>query len=172
LHILKTVLGTIDKVNEVIAKAFSWLMIALVLTMTYEVVMRYGFSSPTIWSYDVSYFLSSLVLMMGMAYTLKIKGHVNIDIFYNRFSTRTKAILDVVFALTLFFPLWILMSKAMFAHVKFAWVMKEKSWVGSWLPIIYPFKTWVTVGVVMLLIQGVAEFIRDLYVAITGGERP
>lgn len=169
---LSRALGVVDKANEVIAKAFSWGMLLLVVTMTYEVVSRYGFSRPTIWSYDVSYFLSSLVIMMGMAYTLRIKGHVNIDIFYCRCSPRVKAILDVFFALLLFFPLWFLMSRVMFTHVQFSWAMKEKSWVGTWLPIIYPFKTWVTIGVIMLLLQGTAEFIRDLYVAITGGERP
>lgn len=172
MQLLKTILGAVDKTNEVLAKTFAWAMFLLVLTMAYEVVARYVFQSPTIWSYDVSYFLCSLALMMGMAYTLKKKGHVNIDIIYGRFSRRNKARIDIFFALLLFFPLWLLMSGVMIEHVQFSWGMRERSWVGSWLPIIYPYKTWVTIGVIMLLLQGTVEFIRDIYVAITGGERP
>ncbi len=168
---MKAILGTIDKVNEILAKSCAWAMFLLVLTMTYEVIARYVFQSPTIWSYDLSYFLSSLAIMMGMAYTLKNKGHVNIDIFYGRLSPRGKAKVNVLFTLLLFFPLWVLMSSAMIEHVQFAWGMRERSWVGSWLPIIYPFKTWVTIGVIMLLLQGTVEFIRDLHITITGGER-
>lgn len=169
---LKAVLNIIDRCNEVIAKVFAWAMVLLVLTMSYEVVSRYVFGNPTLWSYDVSYFLGSMTLMLGMAYTLRIKGHVSIDIIYNRFSPRVQALLYVIFALVLFFPLWILMVKAMVPHMLFSWANQEKSWVGTWQPIIYPFKTWITVGTIMLLLQGIAEFIRDLYVLVTGGERP
>ena len=172
MRILKLIFSAVDKANEFLAKLFAWAMFLLVLTMTFEVVSRYGFGKPTLWSYDMSYFLSSLVVMMGMAYTMRIKGHVNIDILYNRLSPRMKAAADVIFALILFFPLWYLITQAMFAHVRFAWAMKERSWVGTWLPVVYPYKTWVAVGIVMLFAQGCVEFIRNLYVAITGGERP
>jgi len=73
MNLLRRFLAAIDKINEVMAKTFAWAMFILVLTMTYEVISRYLFDSPTIWSYDVSYFLGSLTLMLGMAYTLKIK---------------------------------------------------------------------------------------------------
>jgi len=172
LNVLKAVLNVIDKFNEIVAKIFAWAMLLLTLTMTYEVVVRYGFDSPTIWSYDVSYMLGSMVLMFGMAYTLKIKGHVSIDIIFNRFSPRVQALLYVIFALTLFYPLWGMMVKVMIPHTLFSWARHERSWVGTWQPIVYPFKTWVTVGTVMLFLQGTAEFIRDLVVLITGGERP
>jgi TRAP-type mannitol/chloroaromatic compound transport system permease small subunit len=169
---VKLIFGLVDRANELLAKLFSWSIVLLVLTMTYEVISRYVFGAPTLWSYDVSYFLSSLMIMMGMAYTLRIKGHVNIDIVYSRFSPRARALLDVVFALILFFPLFVLIMAAMIPHVMFSWRIEERSWVGTWLPIIYPYKTWVAVGVGMLLVQGTVEFLRNLYVAITGGERP
>lgn len=172
LKTLSTILKAIDRMSELTAKTFAWAMLALVLTMSYEVLVRYVFNSPTQWSYDMSYFLGSMTLIFGMAYTLKIKGHVSIDIIYNRFSPRMQALLYVIFALALFFPLWILMVKAMLPHMIFSWKASEQSWVGTWQPIIYPFKTWVTLGIIMLLLQGIAEFIRDLVVLITGGERP
>lgn len=172
MNSLKTVLSTIDRFNEMVARIFSWAMLALVLTMAYEVVARYVFNAPTLWSYDLSYFLGSLTLMLGMAYTLRVKGHVSIDIFYSRFSPRVQALLYVIFALLLFFPLWGIMVSVMIPHMMFSWAEQEKSWVGTWQPIIYPFKTWITLGAIMLLLQGIAEFIRDLVVLVKGGDRP
>jgi len=172
LRIAVLVFRAVDRINEFLAKLFSWAMYLLVFTMVYEVISRYGFGRPTIWSYDVSYFLSSLVVMIGLAYTLSIKGHVRIDIFYHKFSSRMKALADVIFTLAFFFPLLYLLMSAMIPHVMFSWAQGERSWIGTWLPIIYPFKTWVMVGFGLLLIQGTVEFLRDLYVLITGGERP
>ncbi|MFZ5650386.1 MAG: TRAP transporter small permease subunit [Bacillota bacterium] len=172
MNSLKTILSTIDRFNEMVARIFSWAMFALVLTMAYEVVARYVFNAPTLWSYDLSYFLGSLTLMLGMAYTLRVKGHVSIDIFYSRFSPRVQALLYVIFALLLFFPLWGMMVSVMIPHMMFSWAENEKSWVGTWQPIIYPFKTWITLGAIMLLLQGIAEFIRDLVVLVKGGDRP
>lgn len=169
---LLQVFSFVNKFHEYVAKVSSWLILVLVFTMTYEVIARYGFNSPTIWSYDLSYFLSSMFIMFGLAYTLSIKGHVNIDIFYGRFSPRVKAACDIIFALFLFFPMWILIIKAMIPHVQFSFNMNEKSSFGSWLPIIWPYKIWILVGLIMLLIQGIVEFLRDIIWLVKGGERP
>lgn len=171
MNVLKSVLNNIDKFNEIVAKFFAWAMLLLTLTMTYEVISRYGFNKPTIWSYDVSYMLGSMVLIFGMAYTLRIGGHVTIDLIYNRFSRRVQLIMYIIFTIVLFFPLWALMVKVMIPHTLFSWAKQESSWVGTWQPIVYPFKTWVTVGTIMLVLQGTAEFIRDI-VELIGGERP
>lgn len=169
---LLQVFSYIDKFHEFVAKMTAWLIIVLIFTMTFEVGSRYLFSNPTIWSYDLSYFLSSLFLMFGMAYTLSVKGHVNIDIFYARFTPRVKAGFDIAFALLLFFPLWFLIIKLMIPHFQFSFNMNEKSSFGSWFPIIWPFKLWILLGLIMLLVQGIVEFLRDVLWLIKGGERP
>ncbi|RXJ00679.1 TRAP transporter small permease subunit [Anaerobacillus alkaliphilus] len=169
---LLRVFSYVDKFHEFVAKTTAWLILVLIFTMTYEVASRYLFNNPTVWSYDLSYFLSSLFLMFGMAYTMSIKGHVNIDIFYGNFSPRVKAACDVGFALLLFFPLWYLIIATMIPHVQFSINMNEKSSFGSWFPIIWPYKLWILTGLILLFIQGIVEFSRDLIWLIKGGERP
>lgn len=169
---LLQVFNYVDKFHEFVAKITSWLILILIFTMTFEVGSRYLFGNPTIWSYDLSYFLSSLFLMFGMAYTLSIKGHVNIDIFYGSFPPRVKATFDIVFALLLFFPMWYLIIELMIPHVVFSIDMNERSSFGSWFPIIWPYKLWILTGLIMLFIQGLVEFIRDMIWLIKGGERP
>lgn len=172
MKVLKGILAVIDKINEFAAKFSAWIMVILILALCYEVMLRYGLGKPTLWAYDVSWFLSSFVIMLGMGHTFRVKGHVSIDIFYQRFPDRVKALFDVFFALILFFPLMFVILRNMFPHLVYSWSTQERAVWSVWLPVVYPFKTWVTLGVVLLVIQGIGEFLRDLKVLIVGGERP
>lgn len=170
MKLIKGFCRFVDKFNEMMAKLASWLIILLLGTIGYEVVARYVFNKPTIWSYEMTYFISSLLVMMGMAYTLKIKGHVGIDILINKLPVRVQASLFVFFSILFFFPMWFLILKIMIPNVVASFISNEKSWVGSWLPIIWPFKAWTLMGLLMLFFQGIVEFIRNIAIIRTGGE--
>lgn len=121
------IIKIIDTLNEQIAKVFSYLNILLILTLTYEVVSRYAFNSPTQWSFDMTYFLSSLFLVLGMAYTWQIGGHVGVDLIARKLPKRLNALVFVVFMLVLFFVTWGSIVKVMIPHVKTSWLLKERA---------------------------------------------
>lgn len=155
-------LDGIDWLNAIVAKAVAWLALPLVLFIVYEVIMRYAFNRPTLWVFDMSYFLTSLIVSLGAAYTLQVRGHVNVDVFYERFPPRVQALLDAIFYLLLFFPLWLLIINVMVPNVLNSFRVGERAAVGIWRPLIWPFKAWILLGVALLTLQGVAEFIRAL----------
>lgn len=163
--------NVIERFNKKASQISSWALLVLILIMAYEVVARYIFNSPTTWSYEMSYFLSSFFIMMSMAYTLQTKNHVSIDIIYNRFSERKKIILSLIFTLMFFFPMWTLIAYYMVPQVTNSFITNEKSSYGSWLPVIWPFKAWILFGLLMLLLQGLVEFIRDLHRLFKGGTK-
>jgi len=171
MSIFHGIIKAIDKINEIAIKSVQWFVLFLILTLVYEVFMRYAVGSPTLWSYDVTYFSASLFLAIGMGYTLKEGGHVNIDIIIERMSVRSRAILLAFFYLFLFFPLWYLILDAFLPNVLASWASGERARVGSWMPIIYPFKTWLFVGIVLLILQGVSEFLKLIYMAITNEDK-
>lgn len=171
MSIFHGVIKVIDKISEIFIKIVQWFVLFLIVTLVYEVFMRYAMGAPTLWSYDVTYFSASLFLALGMAYTLKEGGHVNIDILIERMSVRTRAILLAAFYLILFFPLWLLIIDAFLPNVLYSWATGERARVGSWMPIIYPFKTWLFVGVALLSLQGVSEFLKLIYMAITNEDK-
>lgn len=171
MSIFHGVIKVIDKISELFIRLVQWFVLILIVTLVYEVFMRYAMGAPTLWSYDVTYFSASLFLALGMAYTLKEGGHVNIDIIIERMSVRSRAILLAVFYLVLFFPLWVLILDAFLPNVMYSWTTGERARVGSWMPIIYPFKTWLFVGVALLTLQGVSEFMKLIYMAITNEDK-
>lgn len=162
-------LSVVDGISEWSGKTVSWLVLILTLIIGYEIIMRYVFNAPTKWSFDISYMLGGSYFLLGEAYTLLKKRHVRIDIFYNRFSERKKALIDIIFYLIFFFPLWIGLFYALIPYVYLSWTTGERSMQGYWMPILYPFKTVMPVGILLFLLQGIADFIRSVIVFRKGG---
>ena len=165
---LHSIIRVIDYINQKAIGVVQWFVLVLVLILMYEVVMRYLMGTPTLWSFDATYMVSSLFLSIGMAYTFQAGGHVNIDIISERLSVRNRAILFSALFLILFFPLWGLLLKNFVPHLLRSWRIGEKAAMGSVQPIIYPFKTWIFVSCVLLILQGISEFLKNVFTAITG----
>ncbi len=152
----------VDRISIKIGQLFSWLLIPLILAMCYEIAVRYFFGKPTMWSYDLSYMLSSLALIMGVAWVHADRSHVNVDIFVNKFPARLRTTLNMVFSLILFFPAWGLILWYMFPDILYSWSISEKASTGTWRPIIYPFKLWIFIGLAILMLQAVNELVKDV----------
>lgn len=158
----------IDWLSDATASITIYLVVLLTATLAYEVLARYVFSSPTKWSYDLSYMIGGTYFLLGEAYTLKKGRQVRIDIFSSRFSPRTCALIDIVLYLLFFFPLWIGLAYFLVPYVYFSFQLQERSMQGYWQPIIYPFKAIMLLGVCLLLLQGAVEFIRRIDTAMKG----
>ena len=96
------ILDTIGKYTGLIAR---WACVAIVLVLVYEVTARYVFNAPTIWVLDTAMMIGSAIAIMGWVYTHSYHGHIRIDILYMRWSTRKRAVIDVICTSLLFFPL-------------------------------------------------------------------
>jgi len=138
--------------------------------MVYSTVMRYVFNEAPLWTYDFAYNLYAAFFMLGAAYALRLKGHVRVDVFYRLFSPRWQAIIDIFFSLAVFFPLFIALLYFSIEHVPFSWRVGEKAVESVIRAPLYPLKTLIPVVCVMLLFQGVAEFIRSVFVVVTRKE--
>jgi TRAP-type mannitol/chloroaromatic compound transport system permease small subunit len=152
----------IDNISDATAAFIIYLVVALTLVLGYEIIARYAFNSPTKWAFDISYMLGGTFFLFGQAYALRHRRHVRIDIFSSRFSTRTQAAVDVICYLVFFFPLWIGMLVYLYPYVMFSWSVQERSMQSYWQPLIYPFKTLMPIGLFLLVLQGVADFVRKL----------
>lgn len=164
---MKSIVVFIDTVNEKIARALSYLAILLILQLCYEVVCRYVLNKPNIWSFDATYFISSILVLYGFAYTWKKGGHVGVDLFAGIMNKRVAAAIFCIFMLALFFTTWINIANQMFINVQYSWKILESSTTGS-MPPVYPYKTWMLIGVLLFIIQGVSEFIKSAYFVVTG----
>ena len=103
MKLLKTYIRLVDRLSHTVGRLVSVLMPAMVVVLAFEVVARYVFKRPTIWVYDLAIFMFGYIGLLAGAYVLKNRQHVNVDILYDRFSPRQKAISDSLTGLLFFF---------------------------------------------------------------------
>ena len=160
----------IDRFTDTTGVWVAWLNLPLVLAVAYEVIARYAFNAPTIWSFDVTYMLYGTIFMLGSAYALHKGAHIRTDFFYDKWSVQTKGMVDSISYLVFFYPSLVMLLIASGSEAWYAWTIREVSEQTPWRPILWPYKTVVPVTCVMLMFQGVSETIKSVYAWRTGIE--
>lgn len=162
----------IDRISSWSGRLTSWLIIPMVLSLVYEVVARYFFNAPTTWAYDMTYMTYGAFFMLGAAYTLHRDGHIRTDTFYGKWSPRRQGIVDAVGYLVFFFPPLIALFWVSSDFFWSSFLRGERVVSSPWMPVIYPLKFVIPFSCALLILQGVAEFLRSLYAARTGAWLP
>jgi TRAP-type mannitol/chloroaromatic compound transport system permease small subunit len=164
---LDKALSWVDSLNEWVGKAFSYLILVLVLIVGYEIVMRYVFNSPTVWVNEMSAMIFGAFIIVGGAFTARYNGHVGMDIVYGMLSVRWRAVLDVFTFFILFVPLLgVLVWKGSAAAWHSLLTLEHDS--SQWGPPLYPLRIMLPLGAFLFLLQATAKMIRDVIVIIKG----
>lgn len=157
-----------DELSAWFGKVFAWSIVIMTLGVSYEVVVRYLFSAPTAWAFDLSYTLYGTLFMMAGAYTLSRDGHVRGDFIYRLWKPRTQAAVEFVLYILFFFP-------GVTALVLAGWKYAARSFgyleVSSNSPAGFPvfqFKAVIVAAGVLLFIQGIAQLFRCIICMRTG----
>jgi len=170
MRTMKKLVSVIDSVSSWAGRISMWGCLALVLVLSFEVVMRYVFDRPTIWAHEMSMMLGVFIVTIGWAWVHLNHGHVRVDVFYTRLSPRGKAITDIVAFLIFFLPLLAVLIAAAGRMAWDAYVFDEVLMTSFWYPPALPIRIVVLVGLVLFLVQGIAEFARDVYVVVKGAK--
>ncbi len=165
---LKRLLKIIDSISNCTGRIVGWIAIPMIVALIYEVFARYVFHRPTIWSYEITYMIYGTHFLLGAAYTLYVKGHIRIDLLYMKFPPRGRAFIDVIGYLIIFFPIMVILVTSSFDMAKEAYEIREVSQFTPWQPILWPFKSVICVGFSLLILQGIAEFLRSVIMLIRG----
>ena len=164
LHKIETV---INSFNDLIGRAVSWLVCAMVAITFLIVVMRYGFNVGSIAIQESVIYLHSIVFMLAIAYTYKHNGHVRVDIFYSSFSDYKKAWVDLLGTLLLLIPFCIYLISSSWEYASNAWQLLEGSREAGGLPLVFILKSLVPLMPALLLLQGLATLCSSLRIIRT-----
>jgi TRAP-type mannitol/chloroaromatic compound transport system permease small subunit len=146
-----------------VAKLGAWLILPMTFSLVYEVVLRYIFDSPTIWAYDTTYMMAGSLFMLGSAYALRNGHHVRADFLFSTLRPRWQALIDVVLYAVVYFPAIWLFFRASLTFTLQSWQQSETYPSSPWMPIIYPLKTVMPLTLLLLLLQGIAEFLKAVW---------
>jgi TRAP-type mannitol/chloroaromatic compound transport system permease small subunit len=151
----------IDTLNEKIGFYSAFLVLPLIAVVGWEVMMRYGFNTPTSWAFELTVFIYGVHYSFALAYAHKHNTHVAIDVFESRLSERSRTILRIVTNSVLFIPAIGLLTFYTSQLAFFSWRQWEHA-SSSWAPAIYPYKTLMAIGFLLFFLQGIAKLIQDI----------
>ena len=166
--VMQKILFSIDKFSTWVGQAFSWLIVALTLLVSWEVISRRFFDSPHAFTFDVMIMMYGTLFMMAGAYTLSKNGHVRGDVLYGFFTPRTQAGLDLMLYLLFFIPGIVALVWAGYYFAADSWAIKEHSSVTADGPPLYHFKTVIPLAGALILLQGLVEIVRCVMCLKTG----
>jgi TRAP-type mannitol/chloroaromatic compound transport system permease small subunit len=152
-----------DRISLWSGKAIGWLIIPMMLGLTYEVIKRYVLNAPTVWAYDLTFMLYGTHFMIGAAYTLLKKGHVRTEFIYGGLKPKWQGLIDSIFYILCYFPGLIIFFLVSYKYAYNSWLLKERIVTSPWMPAIYPLKIMMALGILLLLIQGLSELRKSIY---------
>ena len=116
-----------DRFSDVMGWVAGALNLVMLLNVFYDAIARYFFNTGSIALQEMEWHLFSMVFLFGIAYALKEDGHVRVDVLYDRFSPRWKAIVNIGGTLLLLLPLSLLIIEGSVWYVTEAFTSGEIS---------------------------------------------
>lgn len=155
---LQSFVRVMDMVSEITGKIAAWMFFAIGLFICFEVFMRYVLIAPTIWVDEVSRIFQVWAAYLSIAYVLKHKSHIIIDITFrnpnafNRKAVDTFAMCVIIFfcLITVKYGIDIWWKSTSLGHTTDSYLAVPKVYIQSAI--------WVGFG--LMALQSVAEIIK------------
>ncbi|WP_232818267.1 TRAP transporter small permease subunit [Zobellella maritima] len=162
VKVLNALFLRLDGISGLLAKTSMAMVLMLVTSILYEVVSRYAFGAPTLWSFDISYMLNGALFLLASGYSLKVEAHVRIDFLSSRLSLRRQQLINLFFYFFLIGPSFFLLSYVAGEKAISAWITGEVESVSPWSPQVWPFYGAIAIGLMAFTLQVYIDGIRYL----------
>jgi TRAP-type mannitol/chloroaromatic compound transport system permease small subunit len=152
----------IDTLVEWFAKVAAFLVVILSLLVVYDSINRYFLGGGSIALQELEWHLFDIIFLLGLSYTLQSDKHVRVDIFYNNYSQKTKAMVDIVSQLFLILPFTLLIIYVSFGYIELSYTQNEISPDPGGLSHRWIIKSMMIVGFVLLGLQSISEIFKNI----------
>ncbi len=149
-----------DAVNRLVGKFAMYLIFVMMGILLFSSIFRTAFNMSFIWIVEMAQFTMAAYYLLGGGYTMILDSHVRMDIFYGRWTEKTRALMDCITSFFLVFYL-VVLSIGGFSSTLYALEYGQKNY-SSWAPPLAPVKIIMTLGIVLMLLQSLAIFFKDL----------
>lgn len=171
---LTRVTDTIDAMNEWVGRGCAWLVLALVLLVSYDVTMRYLFQAGSVALQELEWHMFALIFLLGAAYTLKHDDHVRVDVFYQAdwMTPKRKAWVNLFGCLLFLLPFSLLIIVSAWPFVAQSYGWGESSPDPGGLPYRWLLKAVIPLAFILLLLQGLVVIVNSVRVTLAAGSLP
>ena len=166
---MHSLINNIERFIDWSGRAVSWLTLLMVIVTFIVVVLRYVFDIGWIALQESVTYMHAMVFLVGASWAMQHDAHVRVDIFYSRFSTRTKAWVDLFGSLLLLLPVMIFIAWISWEYVIDSWEVLEGSREAGGLPAVFLLKSLIVVLAIMLILQALVQIMRSVQTIRSAG---
>jgi TRAP-type mannitol/chloroaromatic compound transport system permease small subunit len=159
---IKRYVEIVDRLNYLIGRATMFMIFLMIGVLFYSSVSK-TFFHPALWTLEFAQFLMVSYFLLGGAYSIQLKGHVRMDLLYSQRSERTQYIWDTCTSIFMIAYLLMLLYGSL-SSLTYSFEYWERSY-SSWRPYMWPVKVVMTTGIILMLLQAVSQFFKDLAAA-------
>ncbi|PCH83276.1 MAG: hypothetical protein COB89_01765 [Piscirickettsiaceae bacterium] len=134
----------------------------MVVTMFGIVVLRYGFNIGSIAAQESITYMHGLIFMLAIAHTLKVNGHVRVDILYQRFGPKGKAWVNLLGSFFLLLPVCGFILAISWEYVAASWSYYEGSREAGGIDAVFLLKSLIPLMAGLLFLQGISEALKSI----------
>lgn len=150
----------VDAINRGVGRATIYLVVLLLGILLYAAFSKAAFNTSPIWTVEMAQFTLTAYYMLGGAYSFQNGAHVRMDLFYSRWSIKRRAAVDAITVIGLITYLVVLLIGAIESTY---YVMETgQRRPSAWQPMLWPIRLIMSVGILMLLLQAISAFIKDI----------
>lgn len=151
-----------DKFADIIGAITAITMVLMIVNVFYDVITRYLFRTSSIAMQEMEWHLFSIIILLGVSYTLKEDGHVRVDIIYDKLSQRKKAMINMLGAVIFILPIALLVGISSIDNATHSFMSMEKSGDPGGLHYRWAVKALIPLSFLMLIITTIGFFIKNL----------
>ena len=118
------------------------------------------FFLPSLWTLEMAQFAMVAYYILGGPYSIQLNANVRMDLLYANWSPKKKACFDSVTVLLLLFYLGVMLYGAI-DSTAYAFQYGERN-PTAWRPVLWPIKTLMCLGFLLMLLQSLAELCKDI----------
>jgi len=149
----------VDAVNYRIGRIMMYFIFVLIGILLWSSISK-TFFLPSLWTLEMAQFAMVAYYIFGGPYSIQLNANVRMDLLYGSWSPRTKAWVDAFTVLFLLFYLGVLLYGAV-DSTTYSLQYNERS-PTAWRPYLWPLKVAMCIGITLMLLQVISEFIKDI----------
>ncbi len=158
-HAARTFVRGVDALNAWVGRFAMWLFVLMLAVLTWGIVSQ-AVHVRSVWVVEMAQFTMAAYYLLGAGWTMQRGAHVRMDVFYSRWTTRTRSKVDSFTSVFLIFYL-VLLIVGGWESAAYALETEQRS-RSLWRPLMAPIKIIMTTGMALMLLQAIAELCKDI----------
>jgi len=159
-NVIKKYVRIVDAVNRRVGRFALYLVFVMMGILLFSSISRAFFNVPYVWIMETAQFTMAAYYLLGGGYSMQLRAHVRMDVLYERWSAKKRATVDCLTSGFLIFYLAVLLYGAI-SSTAYAIEYGQKNY-STWAPPMAPIKVIMTIGILLMLLQAIATFFKDL----------